>query len=69
MLRLDGGLVGFVAPGILDENGNAATVTYFMEYKTPYSNLSVAAWVLGSVGLAGIVGTQFYFARKKKAKS
>ena len=68
MLRLDGGLVGFVAPGIQDENGNAQTVTYVMEYKTPFSNLSVAAWVLGSLSLAGIVITQFYFSYKSKKK-
>ena len=67
-LRLDGGLVGFVAPGVLDENGNPAKVTYVMEYKTPYSTLSVIGWVVGSLSLIGIVSTQFYFARKAKKK-
>ncbi|MBQ7250505.1 MAG: YfhO family protein [Bacilli bacterium] len=66
MLRLNGGLVGFVAPSALDENGKAKTIHCVMEYKTPYSNLSVAAFVGGTLCLAGIVGTQFYFSYKKK---
>ncbi len=68
MLRLDGGLVGFVAPGVVDANGKAQTVTYAMEYKTPYSNLSTACWILGALSLSGIVITQFYFAYKSKKK-
>ncbi len=68
MLRLDGGLVGFVAPGVTDDNGVAQKVTYVMEYKTPYSNLSVLCWILGSVSLSGIVITQFYFSSRRKKK-
>ena len=66
MLRLNGGLVGFVAPGVKDADGKAQTVTYTMEYKTPYSNLSAAAFVFGTLSLAGIVGAQFYFGYRKK---
>ena len=68
MLRLDGGLVGFVAPGVQDANGKAETITYVMEYKTPFSNLSTACWILGGLSLSGIVVTQFYFSYRRKKK-
>ncbi len=68
MLRLNGGLVGFVAPSVVDENGVAQTVQYVMEYKTPYSNLSAACWIVGMFGIGGIVFLQFHFERKNKKK-
>lgn len=67
-MRLDGGLVGFVAPHAVDEHGDPLTVHYVMEYKTPYGNLGVAAWVLGAMSLSGIVITQFYLGYRRKKK-
>lgn len=45
MLKLDGGLVGFIAPGKRNEDGTPMEVTYDMVYTTPYSEIAAVAWV------------------------
>ena len=69
MLKLDGGLVGFVAPSFLGEDGVAQAVHYEMRYVTPYLKLAAAGWVIGVVCYFGILTLQFVavYRRKKKA--
>ena len=60
--KVDGGLVGFLARG---ETGQ--TYHYELRYKTPYSNLSVAAWVVGTLAFGGYLACAFVMdVRKKK---
>ena len=67
-LRLDGGLVGFVAPSVLDENGNPLDVRYEMRYQTPYLNLGVGLWVIGVTLYTGILAAGFIAERKRRKK-
>ena len=69
MLRLDGGLVGFVAPGVTDENNNPLKVTYEMRYSTPYSLGGLGLWALGVVLYGGYLGFTFYSDAKRKKKA
>ena len=69
MLRLDGGLVGFVAPSALDSNGRPLEVTYELRYQTPYGLVSVGLFAIGVVLYSGIVVTQYVVASKKKKKA
>ena len=66
MLRLDGGLVGFVAPSSLDGEGNAQTIHYSMRYETPYARLGVAAWTVGVVLYCAYLGYSVIYEIKKK---
>ena len=69
MLRLNGGLVGFVAPYAVNEENEALSVSYELRYVTPNGNLAVALWSVGVVLFAGILGTQFAFDYRKKKKA
>ena len=69
VLRLDGGLVGFVAPHALDENGSPATVNYEMRYVTLFSGFAVALWTVGVVMFATILTLQFLYYVKPKKKA
>lgn len=69
MLRLDGGLVGFVAPSALDENGAPLEITYEMRYETPLLGLGVAMWTVGVVMYVTIMTLQFVHTAKKKKKA
>ena len=69
MLKLDGGLVGFVAPGELDANGNAVKFEYNMIYNTPYSALSITATIGGLLLIVAIpVGETLWLRHKAKRK-
>lgn len=68
MLRLNGGLVGFIAPSALDENGNPLEVTYELRYDTPFMKLGIAAFVAGVVLFFTVAATQFYVTVKAKKK-
>ena len=68
-IRLNGGLVGFVAPSALDEGGNPLDVYYVLEYKTPFSNYSLALFVAGVVAYFGIATATFVTERKRKKKA
>ena len=69
MLRLNGGLVGFVAPYALNEENEALSISYELRYATPNGNLAVALWSVGVVLFAGILGTQFALDYRKKKKA
>ena len=69
MMRLDGGVVGFIAPFALDENGNPMTVSYEFVYKTPFSNASTALWIIGVLGYGGYAITDFLIQAKKRKKA
>lgn len=58
MLKLNGGLVGFVAPHALDEDGNPLMLHYELRYSTPYSNFSSALWVVGMLLVLGYAGVR-----------
>ena len=66
MLKLDGGLVGFVAPYALDENGDPLTVSYELTYCTPYAGLASVAWILATLGYGGYLAYTFIAETKKK---
>ena len=68
MVRLDGGLVGFVAPYALDENNAPLDITYEMRYVTPYLNLGIGLWVVGIVLYSGFLAGSFYLERKRRKK-
>lgn len=68
MLRLDGGLVGFVAPFAVDENGQALKVTYELVYATPFSKASTALWVVGALGFGGYALFSFLLTAKRRKK-
>ena len=69
MLRLDGGLVGFVAPSVLNDQGQPRTIHYSMRYKTPYSTLGVGLWVIGVVLYCGYLGYSVVSEVKNKKKA
>ena len=64
-LKLDGGLVGFVAKGSITEGVNDI-YTYELRYETPYSKLSVLAWVVGSLGFGSLALLPTFLKNKKK---
>lgn len=65
--RLNGGLVGFVAPSYLDADGNPMTVKYEMRYETPLLGFGVALWTVGVVMYVTIMTMQFvYYGKEKK---
>ncbi|MBO5529631.1 MAG: YfhO family protein [Bacilli bacterium] len=68
MIRLDGGLVGFVAPSVLDENGNPLTVSYELRYATPFGLAGVALWTLGIIIYSTYLGISFFADVRKKKK-
>ena len=61
MLKLDGGLVGFVAKGASD-----SVYHYELRYVTPYSSLGVAAWVVGSLAFGSYLGLSLLWDIRKK---
>ena len=61
MLKLDGGLVGFVAKGAPD-----SVYHYELRYVTPYSSLGVAAWVVGSLAFGSYLGLSLLWDIRKK---
>lgn len=63
MLKLDGGLVGFVAKGSVSD-GTPDTYTYELRYTTPYSNLSVFGWTLGVLGFGALTLVPIFFKKK-----
>ncbi|MCR5348778.1 MAG: YfhO family protein [Bacilli bacterium] len=69
MLKLDGGLVGFLAPSAKGEGGEALPVEYVLEYKTPYGNLSAVLYVTGIVCYVGILVLSFVSLKKKRKES
>ena len=68
MLKLNGGLVGFVAPGGVDESGTPLTYTYILSYMTPFAKGSVALWCVGILGVFGAAAIPWFLGRKKKTK-
>lgn len=68
MLRLNGGLVGFVAPCALDENNAPVDVTYVMRYETPLLNVGVALWVVGVCLYSSFLAGSFILERKRRKK-
>ncbi|MBQ9457458.1 MAG: YfhO family protein [Bacilli bacterium] len=67
MLKLDGGLVGFVARGSVGETG-PQTYRYLLRYETPYSKLSAFLWCCGVIGYFGFLGGSFFLAVHKKKR-
>ena len=66
MLKLSGGLVGFIAPASLDENGKAQTISYELRYVTPLGLAGVGLWTLGVVLYVGYASLGFALAIRKK---
>ena len=66
VLRLDGGLVGFVAPAAVDGLGNPLPVYYVLDYKTPLSGYSIALWAIGVVMFASFVAVPIIVKKKKR---
>ena len=64
MLKLDGGLVGFVAKGSVTD-GNPDVYTYELRYDTPFSKLSVAAWTVGILGFAALTLVPVFYKKKE----
>lgn len=60
VVKLDGGLVGFIAP--------AGEISYVLEYKTPYSTLTTILHIIGLVGTGITIGTPFVIRAIKKRK-
>ncbi|MCR5490541.1 MAG: YfhO family protein [Bacilli bacterium] len=58
MLRLDGGLTGFIAP--------KGKNTYVLQYKTPYFALGATAAIVGLAAFGAYTGLRFYLRRKKR---
>lgn len=69
MLRLDGGLVGFVAPSVLDAENKPLKVNYSLRYVTPYSRASLALWAVGVVAYCGYLGYSFVSYRRKRKRA
>lgn len=69
MLKLDGGLVGFIAPHEEDENGNPLTISYTLTYITPYAKASAGLWMIGVLGYGGFVLSSFLYQARKHKKS
>ena len=65
VLKLDGGLVGFVAKGSVGESG-PLEYRYELRYETPYSKLSAFLWCAGALAYFGFLGGSFYLAVRKK---
>ena len=68
MIKLDGGLVGFVAPSALDEEGNPLTVHYELRYSTPGSSLSAVAWGIGASAFSAYLIYAFVVGVKEEKK-
>ena len=64
-MKLDGGLVGFVAKGSQNETGNDV-YTYELRYDTPYSKLSLLAWFVGTLGFGALTIVPIVAKKKKK---
>ena len=65
MLRLDGGLVGFVAPSVQNDLGDTLTLSYELRYVTPLANESLALWIVGFLGIGGYLSYAWFFKKKK----
>lgn len=57
MLRIDGGLTGFIAP--------AGATTYELKYTTPYLILGIVAAIGGAVLLGGYTALRFFLKKRK----
>lgn len=69
MLKLDGGLVGFVAPYALNDASEPQTIHYELRYQTPYSNVSAALWAAGMAIYCSYLGFTFYHEVKKQKQA
>ena len=68
MVKLDGGLVGFIYPGKLDDQGNVIEVSCRLVYRTPYSGVSAALWAIGVMSFSGFVIYDFIKGVKTRRK-
>ena len=68
MLRLDGGLVGFVAESALDQEGNPLEISYELRYQTPLSLAGIGLWTLGVVVYVTYLGVTFYLVCRRKKR-
>jgi len=66
MIKLDGGLVGFVAPYALNDALEPQTIHYELRYSTPYSNTSALLWAAGMAIYLTYLGYSFYRQVKKQ---
>ncbi|MGM9814066.1 MAG: YfhO family protein [Candidatus Enteromonas sp.] len=68
MVKLDGGLVGFIAPHVLDEEGKPLSIHYELRYMTPGSNLAAILWGIGTTAFSGYLIYTFVTSVKDEKK-
>ena len=66
ILKLNGGLVGFVAPGVMQEDGTPLRIRYEMRYVTPGAFYSGLAFGIGLVSLSTYFAVSYFLKKKKE---
>ena len=66
ILKLNGGLVGFAAPGLTQEDGTPLRIRYEMCYVTPGASYSGLAFGIGLVSLSAYFAVSYLLKKKKK---